>query len=198
MEVGGGVGVDGVAAAQEVEQGTLDGQEEDGERERDAQKEAEAVVDGVLSGGLVPASHGDAEDGGAADADEGGEGGDRGEGGGADAYGGQGEGAVGGDVAHEDTVYHAVQNIEKLRPWSYLLEWIVCVGFHEIKRDHREYDQCNDCCNELYLFFIFHLFHFITSNFSNSSSATKFCKKNVPKCFSVTTTRYILAHLFFN
>ena len=34
--------------------------------------------------------------------------------------------------------------------------------------------------------------------FSNSSSATKFCKKNVPKCFSVTTTRYILAHLFFN
>lgn len=118
MEVGGGVGVDGVAAAQEVEQGTLDGQEEDGERERDAQKEAEAVVDGVLSGGLVPASHGDAEDGGAADADEGGEGGDRGEGGGADAYGGQGEGAVGGDVAHEDTVYHAVQNIEKLRQHS--------------------------------------------------------------------------------
>ena len=90
------------------------------------------------------------------------------------------------------------QNIEKLRPRSYLFEWIVCVGFHEIKRDHREYDQCNDCCNELYLFFIFHLFHFITSNFSNSSSATKFCKKNVPKCFSVTTTRYILAHLFFN
>lgn len=32
--------------------------------------------------------------------------------------GGQGEGAVGGDVAHEDTVYHAVQNIEKLRQHS--------------------------------------------------------------------------------
>ena len=115
LEVGGGVGVDGVAAAQEVEQGALDGQEEDGQRERGAQEEQEAVVDGVLGGGSVPAPHGDAEDGGAADADEGGEGGDCGEGGGADAHGGQGEGTVGSDVAHEDAVYHAVQNIEKLR-----------------------------------------------------------------------------------
>jgi hypothetical protein len=89
------------------------------------------------------------------------------------------------DAAKEQAVLESYteQDIKKLRPRSYLFEWIVCVGFHEIKRDHREYDQCNDCCNELYLFFIFHLFHFITSNFSDSSSATESCTKKCAKMF---------------
>ena len=112
--VGLGVGVGGVAGAEEIQQRTQTGLAHGGQHQAGDQQQRQRAAHDLLRLPVVAFPAGDGAERPAAGAEEHREGRDERENGGADPDAGQGQTALEGDVADVHAVHHTVENVDEL------------------------------------------------------------------------------------